>query len=142
MIKKIIYLATISLFISSETNNTVPDCSAVLCMAPNVVINLVDKSTDSNYILQNSFNEENILIHNATNNIEFHLEKANGWLFVYKKNKEDIFEIQINSEIITTISFETTAPNKNECCDFGVLKNVLVTGKEFVVEENLITIYL
>lgn len=142
MIKKIIYLAVITLFISCETNNAVPDCSAVLCSMPYVAINLVDKSTDSNYILQNSFNEENILIHNATNNIEFHLEKTNGWLFVYKKNKEDSFEIQINSEIITTISFETTDPNKNVCCDFGVLKDVLVTGKEFVVEENLITIYL
>ena len=99
MIKKIIYLAVITLFISCETNNAVPDCSAVLCSMPYVAINLVDKSTDSNYILQNSFNEENILIHNATNNIEFHLEKTNGWLFVYKKNKEDSFENRLKKDV-------------------------------------------
>ncbi len=143
MTKNFIYLTIITLFISCETNNQAPDCSAVLCTAPHVLINLIDKTTEENYILKNNINKESILIHDTSHDdVEFSIDDMKGWLFVDKQNNKDTFEIYINSEIITKVSFESTNPKTNECCDFGVLKNVLVEDKEFEVEENLISIYL
>jgi hypothetical protein len=143
MIKKIIYLTIITLFVCCKTNDDVPDCSAVLCISPNVQLNLIDNTTKENIILKNNIIKENILIKNVADNvIEFILNETNGLLIVNKQNKKDTFKISINSEIITSLSFETTNPKTDVCCDYGILKNVLVEDKVFEVSDNLITIYL
>ena len=143
MIKNIIYLILIVLFFSCENNNDAPDCSAVLCEASHVSVNLITKTTNENFVLENDITKESIVIRNAENNaLEFDIIESNGLLYILKQNVTDTYEISINAEVIATFSFETTPRDQTKCCDFGKLKNVSVGEHEFEVEENLITIYL
>ncbi|WNH10153.1 hypothetical protein [Thalassobellus suaedae] len=143
MTKKLAYLLLLTLFVNCKSDENIPDCSTVLCAAPMVVINLVDDTSKENYIIQNNIKEENIEIRDALENpVEFTINEANGLLFVIKHNTEDALEIQIDSEIIATISYNTSAPKTNECCDYGDLINVSIDNKAFKVEDNIITIPL
>lgn len=142
MFKKIICLTVITLLFSCETKNTI-DCSAVLCEASHVSVNLVDKTTNENFVLENNITKESIEIRNAENNeLEFDIIESNGLLYILKQNVTDTYEISLNAELITTFSFETTPRDQTKCCDFGVLKNVTVENNEYEVEENIITIFL
>ncbi|MDG1730433.1 MAG: hypothetical protein P8K68_01230 [Algibacter sp.] len=143
MIKKSTYLLLVILFIACKSDDGVPDCSTVLCVAPYLNINLVDNSTDENLILQDNITKENILINNTSENqVEFSIINSNGFLYVEKQNPTDTLEIQINSEIVAMVSYKTTAPQTDECCDFGNLIDVEVNDKTFEVDDNTVTIYL
>ncbi|MBU3821480.1 hypothetical protein KO566_05360 [Flavobacteriaceae bacterium XHP0103] len=137
-----IYLTTITLFLSCESNNTI-DCSAVSCLAAHVSVNLINKTTNENFVLENNITKESIVIRNTENNeLEFDIIESNGLLYILKKNVTDTYEISLNSEVISIFSFETTPRDQTKCCGFGKLKNVSVEEHEFEVEDNLITIYL
>ncbi len=143
MIKKLAYFAMITLFICCKSDNDTPDCSAVTCIVPHFMINMINDTTKENFIIQNSLSEGNITIQDASENqIKFSIIESNGFLFIEKKNQSGALEIFINSEIVANVSYNTSLPKTNECCDFGDLMNVIVEGKTFEVENNLITIYL
>lgn len=142
MKKKLISLSIIGLFISCKSDNII-DCSTVLCAAPMIVINLVDDNSQENIIIQNNISNESIAITDISQNtVEFSINENSGLLYAEKQTTEGSFELQIDSEIIANISFNTSTPNTNECCDYGELKNVFVENKTFKVEDNVIIIYL
>lgn len=137
------YLLIVFLCFSCKIDDATPDCSAVLCEEPNLTINLIDSETYINVILQDNIEAESIVIKNASENVmPFSISESNGILYIAKRNTSDTLEIQINSEIVATISYDTTAPKTNECCDFGILTDVDIEGLSYVVENNLITIYI
>ncbi|MGB5419485.1 hypothetical protein [Algibacter sp.] len=143
MKKTLTYLLILIFIISCKTDDGVPDCSAVLCAAPAITINLIDDTTNENIIIQDNISEESIVIkNNLENEVEFHIFESNSMLYVNRQNQTDTLEIQIDSEIVATISYDTAKPQTEECCDIGILKNVTVEGLYHVVENNLITIYL
>lgn len=143
MKKTLTYLLILTLFISCKSDDGIPDCSAVLCEAPTVILNLVATDTDENIISQDNIIKENITIKNTLEkDVGFFINETSGLLYVEKQNLTDTLEIQIDSEIVATIAYDTTKPQTNACCDFGTLKNVDIEGLSYVVENNLITIYL
>lgn len=143
MIKKIAYFISIIFIISCKSDDGMPDCSAVLCAEPAISINLIDTDTNLNIILQDNISKEMVVIKNASKNeMPFSIFESNGFLYVEKQNRLDSLEIQINSEIVATISYDTTEPNPDECCDFGSLINVVIEGLSYTIENHLVTIYL
>ena len=120
-----------------------PDCAAVLCEAPMVIVNLIDDITKENIIIKNNTTKESIIIQNTSQNlVEFRINETNGYLYANRNNSEDTFEIKIDSKPTATISYKTAHPKTNECCDFGELVDVAVDNKSFEIEGNKITIYL
>ena len=143
MKKTLTYLLILTFFISCKTDDSIPDCSAVLCAAPVITINLIDATTNENIIIQDNISVESIIIkNNLENEVEFHIFETNSTLYVQRQNLIDTLEIQIDSEIVATISYNTSEPKTDECCDFGIITNVTVEGLSYDVENNLITIYL
>lgn len=143
MIKKLGYFVIFTLFICCKTDDAAPDCSTYLCITPNVLINLVDNTSEENIIIKNNITKESITIEDALGNpVEFSIFETNGFLFVNKPNTKGVLKININSELTASISYNTSKPKTNECCDFGALKEVAVENKIFNVEDNTITIYL
>lgn len=143
MIKKLAYFVIITLCICCKADDDgLPDCSTVSCAAPFILIDLVDNTTNENIILQDNITDATIIIRDASENqFEFTIIKATGLLYIEKKSTSDFLEILIDSEIIASVSYNTSTPNTNECCDFGDLIDVEVNDKTFKVEENTVTIY-
>ena len=143
MLKKISYLVLITLFISCNSSDDKPDCSAVLCAEPSILINLIDTETNKNMVSQNSISKENILIQNETETLlEFNIIESTGVLYIAKSTSAGTLEIKINAETAAIISYDTTTPETDECCDYGTLTNIEVTDKTFDLDNNTISIYL
>ena len=143
MIKKLVYLVIIiTLCIHCKTDDGLPDCSTVSCAAPFILVDLVDSTINQNIILQDAITEAAIMIRDPSGNaFQFTIINSSGLLYIEKKGPSDFLEILINSEIIAGVSYNTSTPNTNECCDFGDLIDVQVNDKTFKVEENTVTIY-
>ncbi|WP_396601248.1 hypothetical protein [Algibacter sp. R77976] len=144
MIKKLAYFIILTVCICCKAEDDgLPDCSTVSCATPFILIDLVDNTTNENIILQDNISDTAIIIRDASENtFDFTTIKASGLLYIEKKSTSDFLEILIDSEIITSLSYNTSAPNTNECCDFGNLIDVQINGNTFKVEDNTVTIYL
>ncbi|GAA4974619.1 hypothetical protein [Algibacter aquimarinus] len=144
MIKKLAYLfLIITLCINCKTDDGLPDCSTVSCAAPFFLVDLVDSTTNENIILQDNITEAAIMLRDASGNpFQFTIINSSGFLYIEKKGPSDFLEILIDSELVTSISYNTSKPNVKECCDFGSLIDVEVTDKTFIVEDNTVTISL
>lgn len=143
MIKKGSYFVFFMLLIGCKTDDATPDCAAVLCVTPNVLINFVDDATEENYIIKNSITKERITIEDDLGNpVEFSILENNGFLFVNKQKTKGVFKIYFDTELTASISYNTSKPNTNVCCDFGNLKDVVIANKNFTVKDGVITIYL
>ncbi len=144
MIKKLAYLVIIiTLCTNCKTDDGLPDCSNISCAAPFFLVDLVDSTTNENIILQDSISEEAIMLSDASGNpFQFTIINSSGFLYIEKKGPSDFLEIRIDSEIITSISYNTSTPNANKCCDFGNLIDVEVTDNTFSVEDNTLTVSL
>ncbi len=144
MIKKLAYfLVIIALCIHCKADDGLPDCSTVLCAAPFFLVDLVDNTTNENIILQDNISEAAIMIRDTSGNLfQFTIINSSGLLYIEKKGSSDFLEILIDSEIVTSLSFNTSKPNTKECCDFGNLIDVQVNDKTFNVEDNTVTISL
>lgn len=143
MIKKLVYFVIITLLISCKTDDGIPDCSAVLCAIPSITINLVDDTTNDNIILKNNITQESIHIKDTDDNtISFHLKETDGSIFADRHIGANTYTLLIDSEIISKLSYDTSAPNTTKCCDVGDLINVNVENDTFKVESDTLTIYL
>ncbi|WP_372756502.1 hypothetical protein [Mariniflexile sp.] len=140
---KLSYLVLFTLFICCKSDEVMPDCSTVFCVAPYVAINLVDNTTLENFVIQNNIPKESILIYDSSQNqLDFSIFETTGILHINKKKLQDTIEIKITSELIATISYNTSNPRTNGCCDFGELQDVIIENKTFKIDKNVITIYL
>jgi hypothetical protein len=93
--------------------------------------------------LQDNITEAAIMLKDASGNpFQFTIINSSGLLYIEKKGPSDFLEIRIDSELVTSLSYNTSKPNTNECCDFGNLIDVEVTDKTFSVEDNTVTISL
>ena len=143
MIKQFAYLALVSLFISCNSDDNQPDCSAVSCMEPTIIINLLDSATNENIIINNNIPEDAIIINDTSETpLNFYLSEPNGLLLISKRDAIATLDIRLNNEVISNISYKTSAPNTDACCDFGSLTDVIITEHTFDIENNTITIYL
>ena len=142
MIKQLAYLTLITLFVSCNSNDDNPDCSAVLCAEPTIIINLIDSATNENIIIQNNISEDDIIISDTSETpLNLYISKSNGFLFISKRDEIAALDIELNSEVITSISYKTSAPSTNTCCDFGSLTDVIITENTYNIENNTITLY-
>ncbi|WP_298345636.1 hypothetical protein [uncultured Algibacter sp.] len=144
MIKQLAYLVLIiTLCTNCKTDDSLPDCSTISCAAPFFLLDLVDSTTNENIILQDNITEAAIMLKDASGNpFQFTIINSSGLLYIEKKGPSDFLEIRIDSELVTSLSYNTSKPNTNECCDFGNLIDVEVTDKTFSVEDNTVTISL
>ncbi len=142
MIKKYIYAMSFLMLVTCKNDDNV-DCSVVTCPVRSVNIFFVDKTTQDNIILRDKLIKDNFsIIDKEKKTIKFSINESTGLLFAENTDIKDTYDIYINSEKITTLSFDTSAPKTNNCCDNGDLINVTVTGKAFSLEENIISIKL
>ncbi len=94
-------------------------------------------------LVQNNIPKESILIYDSSQNqLDFSIFETTGILHINKKKLQDTIEIKITSELIATISYNTSNPRTNGCCDFGELQDVIIENKTFKIDKNVITIYL
>ncbi|MEP3836389.1 MAG: hypothetical protein ABJM36_02025 [Algibacter sp.] len=144
MLKKLTLLFFVIAIVSCNSDNSIPDCSTVLCAAPFLSINLIDTDTNENFVLNNNITEESIEIQDENENtIEFTLIESNGLLYVEKdEDKKGILNITINEVLAISFGYDTTLPLTNACCDFGELKNIVIENKLYEIEGNTIIIYL
>lgn len=143
MMKKLIYLAIITVFISCKTDDGIPDCSTVSCAAPVIVINFIDAASNENYIIKNNISKADIQIQNGANTqIELIFDETTGVLFLSRISNGDTLNIILDSDTTTTIAYTVGNPETNGCCDFGSLENVTVENKTFEVDNDTITVYL
>lgn len=143
MLKKIVLLAIITLFMSCKTDDGEPDCAAVACAVPVVIVNFIDSMTSQNYFVENNITRADVQIKNGANNqIELIFDETTGILFISRLSNVDQLNIVLKSNISTTISYTVASPKTNHCCDFGSLENIMVENKTFEVDNDTITIYL
>lgn len=144
MINRLTYFIIITLCVCCKTEDDgLPDCSTVSCVTPFILTDLVDNTTKENIILQDNISDTAIVILDASENpFEFTIIKTTGLLYIEKKSASDFLEIRIDSQITTSLSYNTSTPNTNECCDFGDLIDVQVNNNTFKVEDNTVTVYL
>ena len=143
MMRKLIYLAIITVFIACKIDDGAPDCSAISCAAPVVIVNFIDEATNENYILKNNITKADIQIQNGVNNQpDLIFDETTGILFISRISNGDSLQIDINNNVSTNISYTVGNPKTNGCCDFGTLENVMVENKTFQVDNDTITVYL
>jgi hypothetical protein len=141
--KKIVYLALISLFISCNNSDDKLNCSTVLCVQPSILINLIDSATNENLVLQNNISKEDILIQNETETEQaFSIIESNGFLSIPKSSLTGSLEININTVHVAVVNYDTSIPKIDTCCDSGNLIDVSVTDKTFELDNNTVTIFL
>ncbi len=137
--KKIIYLLVFAIILSCDENQV--DCSTVNCQAPQIIVNLIDNDSKENFILLNMLDKENISVQNSSEvEIGFLIEENTGLLIIEKSNTSDTIEIQIAPDISLIISYDTSTPKTDACCDFGELKDVQIQNNTFNVSKNTIII--
>ncbi|WP_282122297.1 hypothetical protein [Algibacter mikhailovii] len=143
MIKRLLFFVIIIVLSCCESNDGTPDCSTVLCAAPSVLVHLIDNTTKENIILQNNIALEQIIVRDgAKKNNDFTIIEESGLLIIMKKDLKGSIEIEIDSNVITQFSYNTSAPKSNACCDFGELIDVVITSNNYNLEGNTITIFL
>ncbi|WP_157804962.1 hypothetical protein [Confluentibacter lentus] len=148
--KSTLFIIFFILLIGCETNDAAkPDCSAVLCAALTVSVNILDEETNANYIIENNISKDDIEIKNSKNeSIYFELvsnttSQYYGTIILYAST-ENIQVLNIKNLDAITISYEVSQPKTNECCDLGDIKNLIVANNTFEFDSELkkLTIYL
>ena len=131
-----------------KTDDSIPDCSTVLCSAFNLNIKIID-STSSNYIIKNNITEDDINIKDTENKlIDLYIifnssSDYNGFFgFLATASNNPIISIKNLEDIIVT--YTIIPPQTNSCCDFGSIENLMVSNYQFKFnhELNILTIYL
>lgn len=139
--KKLIYLFAFTILLSCNENEV--DCSAVTCLEARIIVNLIDDASKESFILLNMLDKENISIQNSDNvSLDFNIDEDTGILIIQKPNNSDTITISIEPDTNLMISYDTSAPKTDNCCDFGVLTNVQIDNETFEIIEGVITLYI
>lgn len=139
--KKLIYFFVFTILLSCDRNEV--DCAAVSCLEPRIIVNLIDDASKDNFILLNMLDKENIQIKNSDNvPLEFFIDENTGILIIQKLASTETIEVSIEKETNFMVSYDTSKPKTDACCDFGMLINVHIENKPFEIIEQVITIYI
>ena len=115
------------------------DCSTVICLNLDFMINLTDKNTGDNIILTEQFTENDVSIRDVDNEPVEVMILQNKTIIIYPDNKNNGNYILTFGDKSIEYSYEITE-GADGCCDFGNFTNVNVVGYEFNYNENLLEI--
>lgn len=142
-------LSTLILFLScnNDDNSNNPDCSAVLCAALVIKIELIDKTDDTNYIDKNNFDKDNFDVSFTENsNINFPenilLSKTQNGKSIIILSFTGISSIIVNGKENISINVEVSKPKTNNCCDQGQIEKANSTSHDsyYDIDSNTLTV--
>ncbi|PKQ46694.1 hypothetical protein [Confluentibacter flavum] len=148
--KGILIVLFFILVVGCETNESnKPDCSAVLCAALTISVNIIDEETNDNYIIENKITKNDIEVTNSKNESNYFelvsnpTSPYNGTILLYASH-ENTLVLNIKNLDEMTIPYEVSSPKTNECCDLGDIENLMVDNYPFEFDSELkkLTIYL
>ncbi|SEQ48764.1 hypothetical protein SAMN05421824_1783 [Hyunsoonleella jejuensis] len=139
--KKLIYILVFTFLLSCDKNEV--DCSAVSCLEAGIIVNLIDDASKESFLLSNMIDKATISIQNSSAlALDFNIDKNTGILIIQKPSNTDTVKISIEPDTNLLISFDTSLPTSNDCCDFGELINLQIENKVFEIIDGVITIYV
>lgn len=139
-------ISTLILILSCNNDDNNPDCSAALCAALVIKIELIDKTDDTNYIDKNNFYIDNFEVSFTENsNIippTIILSKTQDGKSIIILSFVEMSSIIVDGKENISITMEASKPKTNNCCDQGQIEKANSTSHDsyYDIDSNTLTV--